>query len=183
MPRKSAKVESERASLNIGAGSNTSSKRKYTKKATSAIKKANIFVCVLILIVSVGLGALGYFVVSKNDCFTLVGEQEITIVMDVLENETEILGTFVDEDKVKIVEFGKDISSEVIIETDMTQNEDGSYSVKEEGTYYIKYSVDSIKYGKIFTVEKIRLISFIAPSVDEEKEPALSNTSYVEVIK
>lgn len=170
MPRKSAKIESKRAGLNMPENVNTKTTRKYTKKATKTLKKANILICLLLLVVGIGVGVGSFFIISKNDCFTLLGEQEITVEMTLNSDETLLTGTFTDNSKVKIIEFGKDISNEVIIETDMKQNSDGSYSVNEEGTYYIKYKVNSIKYGKLFKIEKIRLISFVEPSVSEEIE-------------
>ena len=34
----------------------------------------------------------------------------------------------------------------------------------EVGTFYVKYSSNSIKYGKIFKVEKIKLVTFVEAS-------------------
>lgn len=171
MAEKSRKIQSSKASLNTGSGyipyKNT---KKNQRKIKSAVKGINWFVVLLVLVLSIALGAGAFFIVSKDDCFTLNGAQEITVEMNLSEDESEFYGTYVDTDKVKVIEFGKDISNKVTVETDMTVNTDGSYSVTDVGTYYIKYKVDSIKYGKIFTIEKIRLINFIEPEVSEEKE-------------
>ena len=73
-----------------------------------------------------------------------------------------------DDKGVKVIAFGKDDSDKVMIETDLKRNADGSFYAEEEGTYYIKYTVDNIKYGSIFKIQKIRLIHFVEPT--EEKE-------------
>lgn len=165
MPNKSAKVESKRASANFDKGfipyKNT---KRNQNKFKSAVKTVNIFVALLIFIITAGIGVGAYFVVCKNDCFTLNGAQEISITMQANTDNTGFVGAFTDDLGVKIIEFGKDISSEVIIETDMKKVGENEYEVNELGTYYIKYSVNSIKYGKIFTINKIRLVNFVEPS-------------------
>ena len=44
-----------------------------------------------------------------------------------------------------IVSFGKDLSSEYVIETNMTKNSDGSYTAdtSEAGTFVITYKITS----------------------------------------
>ena len=58
------------------------------------------------------------------------------------------------------------MSDKVYIETNLKQYPDGNYYADEIGTYYIIYKVDDIKYGKIFTVQRIRLITFVEPTPD-----------------
>ena len=96
MQKKSAKIETQNAKLNISQNSNIKAGKKYSQKAKNTIKKANILVCFLLLILSLGLGVGAYFIVSKNDCFTLLGEQEYTVDMQMSEDETSIYGTFTD---------------------------------------------------------------------------------------
>ncbi len=165
MPRKSAKIESQRAKANIDKSyipyKNT---KKNQNKVKSAVKTVNIFVALLIFIITAGAGVGAYFVVCKNDCFTLNGAQEISLEMKENADKTGFETLVYNDEGVRIIEFGKDISSEVIIETDMKKVGENEYEVNELGTYYIKYSVNSIKYGKIFTINKIRLINFVEPS-------------------
>ena len=50
------------------------------------------------------------------------------------------------------------------IDTSKEQNSDGTYSADEVGTYYLIYKVKNLKYGTIFKVQKIRLITFVEES-------------------
>ena len=61
------------------------------------------------------------------------------------------------------------MTDKVYVETNLKQHQDGSYYAEEVGTYYIIYKVDDIKYGKIFTVQRIRLITFV-----EAEEPDIN---------
>ena len=48
------------------------------------------------------------------------------------------------------------------------------FSAEDVGTYYIKYSVEDFKYGKLFTVEKIRLITFVEETIQDEIDSGVS---------
>ena len=167
MANKSARIESERASVNLNKDfisyKNT---KKNQNKVKSYVKNVNIFVALLIFIVMLAIGIGAYFIVSRNDCFELIGAKEIFIELNENEDKSDFITTFFEDSGVKIIEFGKDISNNVKIQTNMKQAGNNKYEVDKLGTYYIKYSVDSIKYGKIFTIEKIRLINFVEPSED-----------------
>lgn len=144
--------------------------------ATKAIKKTDSktkILALIMLIIGLFVGVLGAYVITRNDCFELLGENEITLEMQVADNDTGLLGTY-REDGVKVVSFGKDVSDTLTVEIDskFIDNHDGTYSATQVGTYYIKYHSNSLKYGKIFTVEKIRLITFVEPSEITEKEEA-----------
>jgi hypothetical protein len=133
---------------------------------TKTLFKA-IFIILLVTIVGAGFGVGACWFVSRNDCFEIIGKDEITLT---LRNEDEEVGldyAYYDEG-VKIVPFGRDISKNATIETNLKKNADGSYTADEIGTYYMIYRVDDIKYGKIFTVQRIRLITFVesTPDVD-----------------
>ena len=52
------------------------------------------------------------------------------------------------------------------------ENEDGTFTATEEGTYYITYTVDNFKYGKLLKVQKVRLISFVEQTEQEEIQDA-----------
>jgi hypothetical protein len=56
------------------------------------------------------------------------------------------------------------VADKVYIETNLKQTQDGRYYADEIGTYYIIYKVDDFKYDKIFTVQRIRLITFVESS-------------------
>lgn len=165
MPNKSAKIESKKAGVNVSKNFIPyKNSKKNENKIKSYAKTANVFVALLIFIITVGIGVGAYFVVSRNDCFTLNGSQEISVTMQATANGSGFVGEFTDEFGVKVIEFGKDISNKVEIQTNMIKVSGNKYKATEVGTYYIKYSVNSIKYGKIFTIEKIRLINFVEPS-------------------
>lgn len=91
----------------------------------------------------------------------MIGKDEISV---------EIGSSYYDQG-VKIISFGKDQQESVEIETNLTKNADGSYTSNEEGTFYIKYKSNSFKYGKLFKVERIRLISFVEASEPGEMIP------------
>ena len=130
------------------------------KKAVKAVKSAGamawLFVFVF-LIVGLGGGVFSCWMICRNDCFEIVGQEELVFTLD---NENE---RYVDEG-VKIVSFGKDVSSSIEVETNLLIDDQGRYYAEEEGTYYIKYKSHDLKYGKIFTVEKVRIVTFVEPS-------------------
>lgn len=154
--RKRASKTSTRARLNVDLDDISVSKR-TRKKATKELKKIDAktwIIAILVLVIGVGIGVGAWFLTSKNDCFEIIGTSELTLTLE---------ETYTDEG-VKIVSFNKDISGEVVIETDLKKDGNGKYYAEEIGTYYIKYSSMDLKYGKIFKVEKIRLITFVEPS-------------------
>lgn len=113
----------------------------------------------IILFGAIGVGG-GYFL-TRNDCFEILGQDEIELVAS---------EKYFDEG-VKVIEFGKDKSDKVEIETDLEINADGSFSPQTDNdgnpvlkTYYIIYKVDTFKLSKLANVERIRLISFVEDS-------------------
>lgn len=158
--RKTASKTSKKATADFNWNINKPNK-KTTKEVKKNLKKlgAGAIICALVLLVVGAVG--GYFglkVLTKNDCFVLNGKDEITL---------QIGEKYIDE-SVTVVAFGKDETSKVKIETNLTVNEDGTYSAEEEGTYYITYTVDNFKYGTLFKIKKIRLITFVEPTEHEE---------------
>ncbi|MBQ7880730.1 MAG: hypothetical protein IJ358_02695 [Clostridia bacterium] len=144
----------------------TVSKRSRRRKSSLGFKAILIILLVTIIGGAIGVGAC--WIVSRDDCFKIVGNEEITLTLRTEGEEINTRNSYYDEG-VKVVSFGRDISNKVTIETDLKQNEDGSFTADEIGTYYIIYKVDDIKYGKIFTVERIRLITFV-----EGQEPDIN---------
>lgn len=157
--RKTAKKTSKKASVNIGDFDDVkikkSTKNKTVKMAKNTSKKAWLFAFLFFVIGIVG-GISAYFITSKNDCFDLIGKDELTLTLDDNDRYTD--------EGVKIISFGKDISDQVVIDTNLKQDENGKYYSEEIGTYYIKYSSKDFKFGKIFKIEKVRLITFVEPS-------------------
>ena len=162
--RKTAGKTSKKATVDFDWNVNGSSKKNH-RRANKAIKKIGVG-AILISVVVLAFGAVGgYFGVkflTKDDCFVLNGKEEITL---------QVGEKYVD-DGANVVAFGKNISNKVEIETDLTKNEDGTYSSTEEGTYYMIYTVDHFKYNSIFKIQKIRLITFVEPTEQEEIDNA-----------
>lgn len=139
-----------------------------TKSTTRKIKKLGFKAILIVLLVTLIGGAIGVgacWFVCRNDCFTIIGQEEITLT---LKDDGELIGprNAYHDEGVKIVSFGRDISDDVKIETNLKQYPDGNYYADEVGTYYILYKVDDIKYGKIFTLQRIRLVTFVEPTPD-----------------
>lgn len=137
--------------------------KKTSKKAEKAIKKLGagaLLVAVLLMAIGAVGGYFGFKVLTKKDCFVLNGQDEITIQ----------LGEKHTDQGVKIISFGKDVSEDIEIETNLKENADGTYSAEEEGTYYIIYKSNNFKYGSLFKVQKIRLITFVEATEQEEIE-------------
>ncbi len=107
-------------------------------------KRISYFFCTLALAAGLLVGWYGGEYICKNDTFELVGEKEYTVEINEVNFRYE-------EEGVKIVEFGRDISSSVSVETNMTELGDGKYTLDTTvpGRYYLKYTVDSPKYGEI----------------------------------
>jgi len=179
MAREAKKVQTK-AKINWGwdAPENRNGKAtrstKSNRSTSRKIKKLGLKAIMIILLVTLIGGAIGAGVcwfVCRNDCFEIIGQEEITIPMTTINfvnnQAVEIDNSYYDKG-VKVISFGRDISKDVYIETDLKQNEDGSYYADEIGTYYIIYKVDDIKYGKIFTVERIRLITFVEGTPDNK---------------
>lgn len=146
-----------------------STRKKATKSVNKKIKKIGFKVVLIILLVTligggIGLGVCWYL--SRNDCFQIIGQEEINLTLRA-EDVTEFESNNIYYDQgVKVVSFGRDISKDVYIETDLKQHSDGGYYADEVGTYYIIYKVNDIKYGKLFTVQRIRLITFVESTPD-----------------
>ena len=156
--RKSTSKVSKKVKVNLSV--DKSSKRTI-KKVKTKIKKLSFKVVVLalfLLTVGIFVGYFGVKYLTRNDCFNIVGLEEITL---------ELGQTYIDEG-VKVIAFGVEETDKVEIETNLKKDKDGKFYAQAEGTYYIKYFVNNIKYGSIFKVQKIRLIHFVEPTESEE---------------
>ncbi len=107
-------------------------------------KKISYFICILALVIGLAIGWFGGEYICKNDTFVLLGNKEYLVALDATDFVYE-------EEGVRIIEFGRDISGDVSVETNMTSLGDGKYTLDTTvpGRYYLKYTVDSPKYGEI----------------------------------
>lgn len=156
-----AKRNSSKAQVNWQFESTSNKKNKSNKRTNKKVAKAvglKGFVLALVCLLIFGaIGAGTIYFICRDDCFKIIGG-DVELAVNV---------PYVDEG-AKAIEFGKDISNKIEIETNMIINQDGSFSPKLdsdnnpiEDTYYIVYKVDSFKYGRFATVEKVRLVKFV----------------------
>lgn len=134
--------------------------KKTKSKAKKQLKKLSFgTICLSIFLLAVGIvgGYFGVKYITRNDCFYIIGEEEIFITLE---------EDYLDEG-VKVVAFGVDDSKNVKVETNL-KTKNGKYCADSEGTYYIKYTIGNIKYGSIFKVQKIRLVHVVEPTENEE---------------
>jgi len=162
--RKTASKTSKKAELNIKIKQPKKSQQNKAKRTLKKMSPATFGLAFLLLIVGAVGGWFGVKIFTKNDCFEIVGKDEITLT----------LGEKYSDEGVNIVEFGKDISEKAITDTNLKKDSDGKLYSDEIGTFYITYTVDSIKYGTIFKVQKVRLITFVEGAELEEFESAQS---------
>jgi len=128
---------------------------------TVGLKIVLICFCLIVLFGAISAGTC-YFL-TKDDCFKLKGEIDVVIN---LENATSYT-----EAGYEVVEFGKDVSDEVVVETNMLVDENGNYTPRYDeignpiiGKYYIIYKTTTFKYSKFSTVERIRFVTFEEPT-------------------
>ena len=162
--RKTASKVSKKAELNINLNKPTKSQQNKTKRTLKKLSPLTLFLVVLFLGGGLVGGWFGVKILTKNDCFEIIGKDEITLT----------LGESYLDEGTNIIEFGKDISKKATVETNLIKNEDGTYTSNEVGTFYMVYTVNSIKYGTIFKIQKIRLITFVEESEQEEVSSAQS---------
>ena len=137
--RKNATKTSSRAKSGLGeVNLSKKDKNQIKKTAKKAGAKAWLLAFVF-LILGVGIGAGAWAIVCRN-------------------------GEKYEDEGVKIVAFGVDVSQDFSIETNLKIDEEGRFYSDEVGTFYIKYSTTNFKYGVLFKVDKIRLVSFVEPS-------------------
>ena len=161
--RKTASKTVKKASLDINI--DNKSNKKASKKVAKSINKLTpgaIFIALVLLVVGAVGGYFGLSLVIKNDCFELIGKDEITL----------IVGDRYQDDGCRVIAFGQDDSDKVMIDTNLDKTPEGEYTSDEEGTFYIVYTVDNLKYGSVFKIKKIRLITFVSEPEPEEIENA-----------
>lgn len=159
-PSASKKTEQARASNPWG---NASTKQKVATGAAVAggailvgkkVSGKAILIALLSFVLALAVGASVCFFLSRNDTFAINGSDELTFVLG---------ETYADEG-VTIKEFGFDLSNKAVVETNLKTNDDGKYYADNTGTYYIAYTVKSLKFGFVYHVQKVRLITFVEAS-------------------
>ena len=184
-PSASKTTKKVSANKNVFAGfnsanKNTSSKKSTAKKSSGTAKKAtatavatgaavsaigavkaakkmggrSIAVIIICFILALAVGAGVCFFIGKNDKFDMVGKEQVAL---------EINQKYTDEG-VDIKEFGINLSNKAIIDTDLQTDAEGNYYAESAGDYYIAYTVKSLKFGFIYPIQKIRLISVVGAS-------------------
>ena len=109
--------------------------KKVEKTVKKQAKKRPLlaFIFFLLLGGAVVGGFFGMQAIAKNDVFEIVGKQTITLQV----------GEEYIEEGAKAVCFGQDMSEDVKIEVDP------SFDIDKEGVYYIKYTIDNIRFKEI----------------------------------
>lgn len=113
-------------------------------------KKFNVLVFILLISLVLGAG-IGYFIgftLIKNDKFIINGESTIEIY----------IGQTYEDEGATAISFGKDVSNKIKTENNI--------NTAEEGQYYIKYTVDNIRYKG---VERYRVI-IVKPLQEEVQQ-------------
>ncbi len=137
-------------------------KKSNLEKTINKQKKAHPVAFLLVVLFLVVGAVAGYFVVqylTKNDKFELIGEQTITLS----------LGETYEDEGAVAVSFGRDISDRIVVETDIPENE-----IAEAGRYYIKYTIDDIRYSGVV---KYRYIIYLE---NESEAPSDSQNGDVQ---
>ena len=117
-------------------------KRKSNVKVK--VKLSPFFVIFLLIGVLCGVGAS--YMITKDDCFVMNGSNVI---------EIELNGTY-SEQGVKVVEFGKDVSSKVeIIIYDENDDVVEEIDTSSDTEYSIVYTIDSLKWEKYTLIRRV----------------------------
>lgn len=108
------------------------------------VKLSPFFVIFLLIGVLCGVGAS--YVITKDDCFVMNGSNVI---------EIELNGTY-SEQGVKVVEFGKDVSSKVeIVIYDENDDVVEEIDTSSDTEYSIVYTIDSLKWEKYTLIRRV----------------------------
>lgn len=140
-------------SRKTGSDGRSSRSKSSIKAAKTAYRRSGMtvgqfFACVVLLLVGVISGIGTMKLVTEGDRFELLGEKEIHVGIG-----EEFFYT---DEGVKLVSLGRDLSDSVKVETNLKKTDKG-YTVDSSrgGVYYIKYTVDDIKYGETVRVRSV----------------------------
>ena len=128
-------------------------KRKVKSKAKK-ISAISYFIWIIALAGGIALGAFACSFICRNDRFVLKGKSEYTI-----EVAGEGSSVIFSDKGATVISFGKDISKKVDVSTDLAGS-DGDYTIdtSKEGTYYLVYTVDDVRFGNIKRVRTIHVV-------------------------
>ena len=139
--------------------------KKAKRRARSKFKKlhtATKVFAVLFLAIGLVAGAFVCNAMSKNDHFTLKGNTSFSVDVGTPYTYTE--------EGVSAVQFGRDVSGKLQIETELEQDANGNYVIPtdEEGVYTITYTVDAYKFqkGENGVIKRIRTFTVNAAEED-----------------
>lgn len=136
-------------------------KRRAKSKAKGLHTATKVF-AVLFLLIGIAAGFAVCTLMSKNDHFVLLGDQNFSV--DVGESYTYT------EQGVEAICFGRDVSTKLTVETDLEQDANGNYIIPtdKEGVYTITYTVDAYKFqkGENGVIKRIRTFTVNAAEED-----------------
>ena len=126
--------------------------KKKMKKALKKLHRGYIMVIVISLLLGAVGGAAYAYTVTARDEFVLCGNKETEISVG-----TKL--TYEDEG-IKCISMGKDVSDKVEIKTNMDRSEDGktfTATTFAAGEYYISYTVTEGRYAGLSRVRVFKV--------------------------
>ena len=139
--------------------------KKAKRRAKNKLKKLHPVtkaLAVLFLIAGIAAGALVCIAMSGEDGFALNGSTAFSIDVGTPYTYTE--------EGVTAVQFGRDVSGKVQVETSLEKDADGNYIIPtdEEGVYTITYTVNAYKFqkGENGVIKRIRTFTVNAAEED-----------------
>ncbi|MBR4270503.1 MAG: DUF5011 domain-containing protein [Clostridia bacterium] len=152
--------ETKTARINFPSGKSGgnlgNNSKKQFKNAWSTFGIIGIILLVCVLAGGILVGSVACYFACQNDCFKLNGDKEVELYV----------GQTYNDPGCTVIEFGQDISDKVVRSGSFMELTDGTSQT--EGSFYIKYTVDTFKYGKLFTIYMGRIITFVAPSESDD---------------
>ena len=126
--------------------------KKKAQKALRAMHRGYLITMAIFLIIGAIGGAAYAYIVTAKDEFTLIGERVTTVRL----GETLVY----EDEGIKCISMGKDLSDKVEIKTNMTRSADGttfSGDTKFEGEYYVTYTVTEGRYAGLSRVRIFKI--------------------------
>lgn len=96
-------------------------------------KKKGIITILTVILLAV-MVVSGYFVakyITRDDVFEVIGDKEVTI----------FVGEIYEDEGARAISFGRDITDKIVAENTVDN--------QTAGRYYIKYTVDDIRYKDV----------------------------------
>ena len=140
-------------------------KKKTRRRAKSKLKKlhtATKVAAVLFFIIGIAAGAYACILMSRNDVFALKGSTAFSVDAGKPYTYTE--------EGVEAIQFGRDVSDKIVVETDLEKDANGNYVIPtdKEGVYTITYTVNAYKFqkGENGVIKRIRTFTVNAAEED-----------------